>query len=211
MSHDHEHDHDHETPSGPALRAEALEALLLEKGLLDPAEVDAVIANYGERVGPLNGARVVARAWADEAYRQRLLADGTAAAAELGIVGGPGGQMERLVVVENSPAVHNVVVCTLCSCYPWALLGLPPRWYKDPAYRSRVVREPRAVLREFGLEVPAEKALKVWDSSAEVRYLVLPERPEGTEGFSEAQLAALVPREAMIGVALASEPQGEAA
>jgi nitrile hydratase len=211
MSHDHEHDHDHETPSGPALRAEALEALLLEKGLLDPAEVDAVIANYGERVGPLNGARVVARAWADEAYRQRLLADGTAAAAELGIVGGPGGQMERLVVVENGPAVHNVVVCTLCSCYPWALLGLPPRWYKDPAYRSRVVREPRAVLREFGLEVPAEKALKVWDSSAEVRYLVLPERPEGTQGFSEEQLVALVPREAMIGVALASEPQGEAA
>jgi nitrile hydratase len=211
MSHGHEHDHDHETPSGPALRAEALEALLREKGLLDPAEVDAVIANYGERVGPLNGARVVARAWTDEAYRQRLLADGTAAAAELGIVGGPGGQMERLVVVENGPAVHNVVVCTLCSCYPWALLGLPPRWYKDPAYRSRVVREPRAVLREFGLEVPAEKALKVWDSSAEVRYLVLPERPEGTQGFSEAQLAALVPREAMIGVALVSEPQGEAA
>ena len=211
MSHGHEHDHDHETPSGPALRAEALEALLREKGLLDPAEVDVVIANYGERVGPLNGARVVARAWTDEAYRQRLLADGTAAAAELGIVGGPGGQMERLVVVENSPAVHNVVVCTLCSCYPWALLGLPPRWYKDPAYRSRVVREPRAVLREFGLEVPAEKALKVWDSSAEVRYLVLPERPEGTQGFSEAQLAALVSREAMIGVALVSEPQGEAA
>ena len=211
MSHGHEHDHDHETPSGPALRAEALEALLREKGLLDPAEVDAVIANYGERVGPLNGARVVARAWTDEAYRQRLLADGTAAAAELGIVGGPGGQMERLVVVENGPAVHNVVVCTLCSCYPWALLGLPPRWYKDPAYRSRVVREPRAVLREFGLEVPAEKALRVWDSSAEVRYLVLPERPEGTQGFSEAQLAALVSREAMIGVALVSEPQGEAA
>ncbi len=205
------HDHDHETPSGPALRAEALEALLLEKGLLDPAEVDAVIANYGERVGPLNGARVVARAWADEAYRQRLLADGTAAAAELGIVGGPGGQMERLVVVENGPAVHNVVVCTLCSCYPWALLGLPPRWYKDPAYRSRVVREPRAVLREFGLEVPAEKALKVWDSSAEVRYLVLPERPEGTQGFSDAQLVALVPREAMIGVALVSEPPEAAA
>ena len=209
MSHDH--DHDHETPSGPALRAEALEALLLEKGLLDPAEVDTVIANYGERVGPLNGARVVARAWTDEAYRQRLLADGTAAAAELGIVGGPGGQMERLVVVENSPAVHNVVVCTLCSCYPWALLGLPPRWYKDPAYRSRVVREPRAVLREFGLEVPAEKALKVWDSSAEVRYLVLPERPEGTQGFSEEQLVALVPREAMIGVAVIQAPAGKAA
>ena len=211
MSHDHDHDHDHETPSGPALRAEALEALLREKGLLDPAEVDAVIASYGERVGPLNGARVVARAWTDDAYRQRLLADGTAAAAELGIVGGPGGQMERLVVVENGPAVHNVVVCTLCSCYPWALLGLPPRWYKDPAYRSRVVREPRAVLREFGLEVPAEKALKVWDSSAEVRYLVLPERPEGTTGFSEERLAALVPREAMIGVALVTGPLGEAA
>lgn len=209
MSHDH--DHDHETLSGPALRAEALEALLLEKGVLDPSEVDAVIANYGERVGPLNGARVVARAWSDEAYRQRLLADGTAAAAELDIVGGPGGQMERLVVVENSSTVHNVVVCTLCSCYPWALLGLPPRWYKDPAYRSRVVREPRAVLREFGLEVPADKALKVWDSSAEVRYLVLPERPEGTEGFSEEQLAALVPREAMIGVAVLKALAGEGA
>lgn len=209
MSHDH--DHDHETLSGPALRAEALEALLLEKGVLDPSEVDAVIANYGERVGPLNGARVVARAWSDEAYRQRLLADGTAAAAELDIVGGPGGQMERLVVVENSSTVHNVVVCTLCSCYPWALLGLPPRWYKDPAYRSRVVREPRAVLREFGLEVPADKALKVWDSSAEVRYLVLPERPEGTEGFSEEQLAALVPREAMIGVAVLQMLRGEQA
>ncbi|MBL6718212.1 MAG: nitrile hydratase subunit alpha [Pseudomonadales bacterium] len=209
MSHDH--DHDHETLSGAALRAEALEALLLEKGVLDPSEVDAVIANYGERVGPLNGARVVARAWSDEAYRQRLLADGTAAAAELDIVGGPGGQMERLVVVENSSTVHNVVVCTLCSCYPWALLGLPPRWYKDPAYRSRVVREPRAVLREFGLEVPADKALKVWDSSAEVRYLVLPERPEGTEGFSEEQLAALVPREAMIGVAVLKALAGEGA
>ena len=209
MSHDH--DHDHETLSGPALRAEALEALLLEKGVLDPSEVDAVIANYGERVGPLNGARVVARAWSDEAYRQRLLADGTAAAAELDIVGGPGGQMERLVVVENSSTVHNVVVCTLCSCYPWALLGLPTRWYKDPAYRSRVVREPRAVLREFGLEVPADKALKVWDSSAEVRYLVLPERPEGTEGFSEEQLAALVPREAMIGVAVLQMLRGEQA
>ena len=209
MSHDH--DHDHETLSGAALRAEALEALLLEKGVLDPSEVDAVIANYGERVGPLNGARVVARAWSDEAYRQRLLADGTAAAAELDIVGGPGGQMERLVVVENSSTVHNVVVCTLCSCYPWALLGLPPRWYKDPAYRSRVVREPRAVLREFGLEVPADKALKVWDSSAEVRYLVLPERPEGTEGFSEEQLAALVPREAMIGVAVLQMLRGEQA
>ena len=211
MSHDHDHDHDHETPLGPALRAEALEALLLERGLLDPAEVDAVIANYGERVGPLNGARVVARAWTDAAYRQRLLADGTAAAEELGIVGGPGGQMERLVVVENGPVVHNVVVCTLCSCYPWALLGLPPRWYKDPAYRSRVVREPRAVLREFGLEVPAEKALQVWDSSAEVRYLVLPERPEGTEGLSEAKLAALVPREAMIGVAVLQALAGEGA
>lgn len=207
MNHDHEHEHDHDhDPSSPALRAEALEALLVEKGLLAPEEVDAVLAQYGERVGPLNGARVVARAWVDEAFRARLLEEGTAAAAELGIKGGPGGQMERLVVVENSPSVHNVVVCTLCSCYPWALLGLPPRWYKDPAYRSRIVREPRAVLREFGLEVSKEKAVRVWDSSAEVRYLVLPERPEGTEGFDEDALAALVAREAMIGVALVSGP-----
>ncbi|MEE4302377.1 MAG: nitrile hydratase subunit alpha, partial [Pseudomonadales bacterium] len=203
MGEHHAHEHD---ASDPAIRAEALEAMLVEQGLLDPAEVDAVIARYAERVGPLNGARVVARAWVDEAFRARLLADGRTAVGELGISGGPGGEMQKLVVVENTPAVHNVVVCTLCSCYPWAMLGLPPRWYKDPAYRSRIVREPRAVLREFGLELAQEKAVRVWDSSAEVRYLVLPERPAGTEALSEAALAELVEREAMIGVAEVPAP-----
>jgi nitrile hydratase len=168
--------------------------------------VDEVIARYAERVGPLNGARAVARAWVDPAYRERLLADGTAAAAELGITGGPGGQMEKLVVVENTEAVHNVVVCTLCSCYPWAMLGLPPRWYKDPAYRSRIVREPRAVLAEFGLTLDPATSVRVWDSSAEIRYLVLPQRPPGSDDLDEAALAALVDREAMIGVARVPAP-----
>ena len=202
---EHHHDHPHD-PSDPAIRAEALEAMLVEQGLLDPAEVDAVIARYAERVGPLNGARVVARAWTDAAFRTRLLEDGRSAVGELGIIGGPGGEMEKLVVVENTSDVHNVVVCTLCSCYPWAMLGLPPTWYKDPAYRSRIVREPRAVLREFGLEVPDGRDVRVWDSSAEVRYLVLPERPEGTEDLAEEDLAALVEREAMIGVAEVPAP-----
>ena len=202
---EHHHDHPHD-PSDPAIRAEALEAMLVEQGLLDPAEVDAVIARYAERVGPLNGARVVARAWTDAAFRTRLLEDGRSAVGELGITGGPGGEMEKLVVVENTSDVHNVVVCTLCSCYPWAMLGLPPTWYKDPAYRSRIVREPRAVLREFGLEVPDGRDVRVWDSSAEVRYLVLPERPEGTEDLAEEDLAALVEREAMIGVAEVPAP-----
>ncbi|MDZ7826854.1 MAG: nitrile hydratase subunit alpha [Gammaproteobacteria bacterium] len=201
---DHDHPHD---PDAPEIRAEALESLLVEKGLLDPAEVDAVIARYNDRVGPLAGARVVARAWTDPDYRARLLADGTAAAEELDIRGGPGGQMEKLVVVENGPEVHNVVVCTLCSCYPWALLGLPPRWYKDPAYRSRVVREPRSVLAEFGLELDPDIRIRVRDSSAEVRYMVLPERPEGTEHLDEDALAGLVHRDAMIGVARVRDPQ----
>lgn len=203
--------HDHDDPRRPegdlALRVEALEALLAEKGLVDPAAVDALVRRYEEEVGPLNGARVVARAWVDPDYRRRLLADGTAAIAELGF-GGPQG--EYVVVVENTPAVHNVVVCTLCSCYPWPVLGLPPAWYKSPAYRSRVVREPRAVLREMGLELPPEVEVRVWDSSSEVRYLVLPERPPGTEGLSEEALRALVTRDAMIGVAKARLP-GEAA
>jgi nitrile hydratase len=186
-----------------ALRVEALEALLAEKGFLEPAQVDALVRRYEEEVGPLNGARVVARAWVDADYRRRLLADGTAAIAELGF-GGPQG--EHMVVVENTPAVHNVVVCTLCSCYPWPVLGLPPTWYKSPPYRSRVVREPRAVLREMGLELPAEVEVRVWDSSSEVRYLVLPERPPGSEGLSEEALRALVTRDAMIGVALAKAP-----
>jgi nitrile hydratase len=191
--------HDHGARDGGlALRVEALEALLREKGFLDAAQVDAIVRRYEQDVGPLNGAAVVARAWVDADYRRRLLADGTAAIAELGF-GGPQG--EYLVVVENTPRVHNVVVCTLCSCYPWPVLGLPPAWYKSPAYRSRIVREPRAVLREMGLELPPEVEIRVWDSSSEVRYMVLPERPAGSEGRSEAELRALVSRDAMIGVA----------
>jgi nitrile hydratase len=191
---------DHEASDRPdlALRVEALEALLREKGLLDSAEVDAIVRRYEEDVGPLNGAKVVARAWTDPAYRSRLLADGTAAIAELGF-GGPQG--EYMVVLENTPTVHNVVVCTLCSCYPWPVLGLPPAWYKSPAYRSRIVREPRTVLREMGLELPPEVEVRVWDSSSEVRYLVLPERPPGTEHLGEEELRGLVTRDAMIGVA----------
>jgi len=186
-------------PAEPAIRAEALEALLIERGLLKAEAVDDVIEQYNERIGPMNGARVVARAWIDPAYRARLPGDGTAAIAELGI---DGAQTEKLVVVPNTESVHNLVVCTLCSCYPWAVLGLPPRWYKDPAYRSRAVREPRALLREFGLEVPDRAEIRVWDSSAEVRYMVLPRRPPGTENLDEAALANVVTREAMIGVAV---------
>lgn len=188
----------HAHPDPRALRAEALERLLTDQGLVTPETIDSIVHFYEEDVGPMNGARVVARAWVDADYRRRLLADGTAAITELGF-GGPQG--ERLVVVENSPTVHNVVVCTLCSCYPWPVLGLPPSWYKDPAYRSRVVREPRAVLREFGLVLGDEVEVRVWDSSAEIRYLVLPERPAGSEGESEEVLAARVTRDAMIGVA----------
>jgi nitrile hydratase len=191
MSDDHE-------PDPRALRAEALERLLTAQGLVAPEAIDGILRYYEQDVGPMNGARVVARAWVDEAYRGRLLSDGTAAIAELQF-GGPQG--ERLVVVENTPAVHNVVVCTLCSCYPWPVLGLPPSWYKDPAYRSRVVREPRTVLREFGLELADGVEIRVWDSSAEIRYMVLPERPAGTEGQDEEALAARVTRDAMIGVA----------
>jgi nitrile hydratase len=191
-------DHDHAPADPRALRAEALEQLLVEQGLVSPEAIDAIVRHYEQDVGPLNGARAVAHAWCDEAYRKRLLRDGTAAIAELGM-GGPQG--ERLVVVENTSEVHNVVVCTLCSCYPWPVLGLPPAWYKDPAYRSRVVREPRTVLREFGLELAEEVEVRVWDSSAEIRYLVLPERPQGTERESENELAARVTRDAMIGVA----------
>lgn len=190
--------------SGAALRAEALEALLRERGLVSGEAIDAVIAHYEHDVGPMNGARVVARAWVDPGYRERLLADGTAAIAELGF-GGPQG--EHMVVVENTPAVHNVVVCTLCSCYPWPVLGLPPTWYKSPEYRARVVREPRAVLAERGLVLPDEVEVRVWDSSAEVRYLVLPERPPGTASLAEEELAGLVTRDAMIGVARVEAPR----
>ena len=180
------------------LRTEALEQLLVERGLVDPQVMDTFIKTYEKDVGPLNGAQVVAKAWTDPEFKQRLLDDGTGAVAELGFKGPQG---EHLVVVENSSAVHNVVVCTLCSCYPWPLLGLPPAWYKDPAYRSRVVREPRTVLGEMGLELPKDTEITVWDSSSEVRFFVLPQRPSGTEKFSEVELAALVTRDAMVGVA----------
>ncbi|GAA1281616.1 nitrile hydratase subunit alpha [Pseudonocardia aurantiaca] len=182
----------------PAQRTEALEQLLTERELVDPKVVDGFVARYETEVGPLNGAKVVARAWTDPAYRERLLADGTAAIAELGFSGPQG---EHIVVVENTPAVHNVVVCTLCSCYPWPVLGLPPSWYKDPAYRARVVREPRTVLREMGLDLPESTDIVVHDSSSEVRWLVLPERPASTAGLSEAELVPLVTRDALVGVA----------
>ena len=205
QEHEHEHEHDdHHAPrSAVALRAEALEALLIEKGLLTADAVDKVIALYSERTGPMNGARVVARAWSSPAFREQLLADATAAVAPFEF---EGGEMQKLVVVENTEAVHNVVVCTLCSCYPWAVLGLPPSWYKDPAYRSRIVREPRQVLSEMGLKVAPSRQIRVWDSSAEVRYMVLPMRPPASEVLDEPALAALVSRDAMIGVAEVQMP-----
>ena len=180
----------------PALRTAALEALLVEKGLLSTDAIDAVVDHYERDLGPQHGARVVARAWVDPDFRRRLLAHGTAAVQELGI---GGFELNTLVAVENTPEVHNLVVCTLCSCYPWPLLGLPPKWYKDPAYRARAVAEPRAVLREFGVELPESTAIRVWDSTSEVRYLVVPMRPDGTDGASEEELAALVTRESMVG------------
>jgi len=185
-------------PSQAAIRAEALESLLIEKGLLTEEDIDNTVATYNERIGPMNGARMVAKAWVDEAFRQKMLADGTAAVHEFGF---EGGEVQKLVVVEKTSNVHNMVVCTLCSCYPWAVLGLPPKWYKDPAYRSRSVREPRAVLAEFGVELAPEIEIRVWDYSAEVRYLVLPERPAGLENATEEELAQIVTRDSMIGVA----------
>ncbi len=193
------HGHHHEPPNPAAIRAEALESILIERGLLRAEQVDDVIAKYNDRVGPMNGALVVARAWRDPQFKASLLRDGTAAIAEFGF---EGAQVEKLVVVENTAEVHNMVVCTLCSCYPWGVLGLPPKWYKDPAYRSRAVREPRALLRDFGVELAADIALKVWDSSAEVRYMVLPEPPAGELPKSESEVAKLVSRDSMIGVAL---------
>ncbi len=196
-------------PSDPALRVMALESLLVEKGLVDPEALDALVDAYEHRIGPHNGGRVVARAWKDPAYKTRLLTDATAAIAELGFGGLQG---EHMVAVENTPTVHNLVVCTLCSCYPYPLLGLPPVWYKSAAYRSRAVIDPRGVLREFGLELPGETQVRVWDSTAELRYLVLPERPEGTQGLSEERLASLVTRDAMIGVGrVPPQPAGEGA
>jgi nitrile hydratase len=198
-------DHARTTIDGfdPAARVKALEQLLVEKGYVDPAALDAIIETYVHEVGPMNGAKVVAKAWSDADFRMRLLSDATAATAELGFAGRQG---EHLVAVENRPGTHNLVVCTLCSCYPWPLLGLPPVWYKSPPYRSRAVLEPRAVLAEFGVELPRDTEIRVWDSTAETRYLVVPMRPEGSEGLSEERLAGLVTREAMIGTGLVSAP-----
>ena len=201
--HDHDHSHDHghgqEPPSDIALRVKALESLLVDKGLVDPAALDAIIDTYEHKVGPRNGARVVARAWTDPAYRGRLMTDATAAIAELGFGGRQG---EHMIAVENTPTLHNLVVCTLCSCYPWSVLGLPPNWYKSSPYRSRAVIDPRGVLAEFGTRLADDVDIRVWDSTAEVRYLVIPERPPGSETLSEDALAALVTRDSMIGVAV---------
>ncbi len=211
MAHDHDHPHDHdphdhdhgsEMPE-TALRVKALESLLVEKGLVDPAALDAIVDAYENKIGPRNGARIVARAWTDAGYKARLMKDATAAIAEFGYSGAQG---EHMVVVENTPAIHNLVVCTLCSCYPWPVLGLPPVWYKSSAYRSRAVIDPRGVLRDFGLSLPDEVAVRVWDSTAEIRYLVLPERPAGTDSLSTEALADLVTRDAMIGTARVAGP-----
>jgi nitrile hydratase subunit alpha len=199
QAHDHAHDHAHQAvPSDPALRVKALESLLVEKGLVNPAALDALVDAYENKIGPRNGARVVARAWVDPAYKARLLANASAAIAELGYSGQQG---EYMVVVENTPKVHNLIVCTLCSCYPWPVLGLPPVWYKSAAYRSRAVIDPRGVLAEFGVKLSEDVEVRVWDSTAEVRYLVLPERPAGTEKMTEQELAELITRDAMVGVA----------
>ncbi len=203
------HNHAGSTLSEMDLRVRALESLLVEKGYVDPDAMDVLIETYEHKVGPRNGARVVARAWNDPAYRQWLLDDATAAIASLGYAGRQG---EHMVALENTPRVHNMVVCTLCSCYPWTVLGLPPIWYKSAAYRSRAVIDPRGVLKEFGFELPAEVEFRVWDSTSEVRYLVLPMRPPGTDGMNEATLAELVTRDSMIGTGLPrrpGEPQGE--
>lgn len=211
--HDHGHEHGHEHGRGHhedgsdmseiEARTRAMETLLTRKGLVDPAALDALVETYETKIGPRNGAAVVAKAWADAAYMDRLRTDATDAIAELGFSGSQG---EHMVAVENSSAVHNLVVCTLCSCYPWPVLGLPPVWYKSYAYRSRAVLEPRAVLAEFGLTLPPEREIRVWDSTAEIRYLVIPERPAGTEGWEEARLADLVTRDSMIGTGLALAP-----
>ncbi|HMN73089.1 MAG TPA: nitrile hydratase subunit alpha [Rhodoblastus sp.] len=207
--HEHGHDHDHEFSelSDVALRVRALETVLAEKGLIDPAALDVIVDTYETRVGPRNGARVVARAWSDPAFKARLLEDGAQAIAELGY-GGRGG--EHTAVVENTPTTHNMVVCTLCSCYPWPVLGLPPVWYKSAPYRSRAVIDPRGVLADFGVSLPEAVDIRVWDSTSEMRYLVLPMRPEGTEGWSEERLADLVTRDSMIGVGLPLKPGAQA-
>jgi len=211
MAHDHDHaDHDdhklhndHSELSEVERRVRALESVLTQKGYVDPAALDVLIDTYQTKIGPRNGARVVARAWVDPAYRDRLLRDATAAIAELGYMGRQG---EHMIALQNTPGRHNIVVCTLCSCYPWTVLGLPPVWYKSAPYRSRVVKDPRGVLRDFGVTLPAETEIRVWDSTAEVRYLVIPERPAGTDDLDEAALCALVTRDSMIGTGLARPP-----
>ena len=200
--HSHGHSHDNDMDAMTA-RVKALETLLVDKGLVDPAAVDAIIETYSHRVGPQNGAQVVARAWDDPAFADWLARDATAAIADMGFTGRQG---EHMHAVFNRPGQHNLVVCTLCSCYPWTVLGLPPVWYKSPAYRSRAVIEPRAVLAEFGVTLPADTAIRVWDSTAELRYLVIPERPQGTKGMTRDQLSALVTRDSMIGTGLARVP-----
>jgi nitrile hydratase len=207
MSEHHHHDHDHSELSETELRVRALETILTEKGYVDPAALDELIQTYETKVGPRNGARVVARAWVDQAFRERLLADATAAAAELGYAGRQG---EHLVAVENTPHLHHMVVCTLCSCYPWSVLGLPPVWYKAAPHRSKAVKDPRGVLADFGVALPEGTHIKVWDSTAEIRYLVVPMRPAGTDALNEDQLAELVTRDSMIGTGLAMQPTGAA-
>jgi len=205
MPHDHaDHDHPHTLlPSDPALRVKALETILTQKGLIDPAALDEIIETYETKIGPRNGAHVVAKAWTDPTFKAALLKDATAAVSEMGYYGRQG---EHMIVVENTYEVHNIVVCTLCSCYPWPLLGIPPTWYKSDAYRARAVREPRKVLAEFGVTLPSDMSVRVWDSTAETRYLVLPQRPKGTDGMDEATLMGLITRDSMIGTGLASAP-----
>ncbi|MEQ1907781.1 MAG: nitrile hydratase subunit alpha [Vicinamibacterales bacterium] len=201
----HSHDDEHQTvPSDIALRVKALESLLIEKGMVESAALDEIVQTYEHRIGPRNGARVVARAWTDPEYKRHLMTDASSAIAELGYTGGQG---EHMVVVENTPKVHNLVVCTLCSCYPWPTLGLPPAWYKSSGYRSRAVIDPRGVLREFGMELSEEVEVRVWDSTSDIRYLVLPQRPPGTERMSAEELAELVTRDSMIGVGQVRTPE----
>lgn len=207
MSEPHSHNAEHAGQSYPSLRTMAIESLLIEKGLISSDAIDARVQAYEQDIGPLNGAKVVARAWTHPEYKARLLANGTAAIAELGFAGSQGAE---IVVLENTPQVHNLVVCTLCSCYPWPVLGLPPRWYKSDAYRARAVIEPRAVLKEFGLELDESVEVRVWDSNSDIRYMVLPHIPDGADGMSESELTALVSRDSMIGVAKADAPYASA-
>jgi nitrile hydratase len=205
--HDHDHDHDHSDLDPTELRVRALQSVLTQKGYIDPAALDVIVDTYQTRIGPRNGARVVAKAWSDPQFHDWLTRDATAAIASLGYTGRQG---EHMVAVENTDRVHNLVVCTLCSCYPWSVLGLPPVWYKSAPYRSRAVRDPRGVLAEFGVQLPQDREIRVWDSTAEVRYLVIPQRPAGSDGLDEDALAALVTRDSMIGMGVARTPGASA-